>query len=123
MVQPHGPIHKLHLVGFTSFEYSIKLARIKSRQILHQHMLAVLGRHHRPMNVQTSRQRSPMGPPLLVRELDPRNRFATEWRTEFGDKLMALVSFLAVFAHPMMPKRTGASVSDIFIWFCCTSNY
>ncbi|KAK8614983.1 hypothetical protein V6N13_068769 [Hibiscus sabdariffa] len=88
-----------------------------SRRILHQHMLAVPGCHHHPMNVQTNRQHSSMGPPLLVRELDPSNRFAMEWRTEFGDKLMALVSFLAVFAHPMMPKWNGASVYGMELRF------
>ena len=56
VMHPHGPVHELHPIGFTSLDDGIELDGVESHRLLQQHMLLLLGGEHGPPDVKARRQ-------------------------------------------------------------------
>merc|ERR1712183_481071 len=55
-MHPHGPVHELPPIGFTSLDDGIELDGVESHRLLQQHMLLLLGGEHGPPDVKARRQ-------------------------------------------------------------------
>ena len=56
MMHPHGTIHKLDPIGFTSLNNDIKLSNIESHRLLKKKMLLLLSNENSPVDMQASRK-------------------------------------------------------------------
>ena len=93
VMQPHAPIHELHAVGFNRCQDPVKLRRVKSRGLLHQHVFLSTGSHNRPPHVQTRGERHVHGvhawvlQHLIVASVNPH----AFWKPVLGGKPLCLL--------------------------------